>query len=76
MKQSQPPISQWQRSWISFPKSLIMNKLLSLGLELRRPGESQDEVFPGENTALLGASLPQCMFALGSNSGAPSAVWG
>lgn len=53
-----------------------MNKLLSLGLELRSPGESQDEVFPGENTALLGTSLPQCMFALGSNSRALSAVWG
>ena len=53
-----------------------MNKLLSLGLELRSPGESQDEAFPGENTALLGASLPQCMFALGSNSRALSAMWG
>lgn len=37
---------------ISFPKRLIMNKLLSLCLELTSPGESEGEAFPGEHTAL------------------------
>ena len=75
-RQSQPSTRQWRHSWISFPKNFIMNKSLSLCLELTSPGESLNDPFPGENTALLGASVPQRMFELGSNSRVLSAAQG
>lgn len=69
-----PPSANGSTSWMSFPKSLIMNKLLSLRLQLTSPGEFQDQAFPGENTGLPGASAFQCLFTWGSHSREPSTL--